>query len=252
MTSGNIENTEQESSSFDYYMLGSGVSGSTGYSPSTIQAEIDAFLKGHKGALTDYENFYIMYLMQEYGAQVTGQDAVLQGKMNSFLTQIQALWNDLYSADSSSMSGASGEALTRDFNNKIGALLNSIKNDTSFFDTPAKQQMQASMESTLESISGIVAGASGSDSSNGLYNLWQEYNSSGGASSTAQGDPSDMSNLMRQLGESNQQFTGESQAVAADTKSDVKLWQTEQDSFNNWGRTLAKCVNYMIQTQRTN
>jgi len=45
---------------------------------------------------------------------------------------------------------------------------------------------------------------------------------------------------MRQLGQLNQEFTGESQSVAAQTKSDMSLWQTEQDTLGNWEKSAIK------------
>ena len=231
-------------------LLGSSLgAGSTSYDPSAVQTEIDKFFAGHKGNLTEYESFFIMYLMQEYGAQVAGNDANLQGHMNKYFTKIQALWNTLYAADNSGASGLTGGPGSASyFDGQVADIEQDLRGDT-FFNTPGREQMQLNMERTLQAIQGVVDGATGS-APNNLYNLWAQYDPSL-SGSTGQGDPANMDNLMRQLGQLNQQFTGESQAVAADTKSDVQMWQTEQDSFNNWAKALNKCIMYMDQQQRT-
>lgn len=233
------------------YSLGA-YGGSESYNPSAVQAELKAFFAGHTGSLTEYENFFVMYLMQEYGTQVAGNDANLQGHMNQYFSQIQSIWNTLYSADSSSESGSNGAALYNSFTAQCQQLWNEVNSDPFFTEAPGRSGMQSAIENTIQSIQNIAAGASAGPGAPGanLYNLWMQYDP-GTGSGTAQGNPGPMSNLMRQLGQLNQQVTGESQGIAADTKADVQLLQTEQDSWNNWGKAINKLVMYMEQQQRT-
>jgi hypothetical protein len=246
MQGGNINGDQQPSGGPEYVV---GVTDpSESYSPSAVQSDIRTFLKEIKnqkdspGVMTDYESFYVMYLMQEYGAQVTGIDAQTQNTMNGYFSKIQNLWNDL----DGSNTGPGGADKTADFNKQLAAIENQLKTDPYFNGpnaSPGAKNMLASIESTLSGISGTVS------SNGGLNALWNNYNS--GTGETGQGQAGPMSDLMRSLGQINQQFTGESQAVAADTKADTQLWQTEQDVFNSWGKALNKCVNYMAQLQRT-
>jgi len=241
MQGSNMNGSQQPSSGPDYVV---GVtSSSETYSPSGVQYEIDEFLRGVAGqqpepggtrpVLSDYQSFYIMYLMQEYGAQVTGVDADTQDTMNGYFTNVQQLWNDLNSSDST----VSSADKTADFYTQLSDIQTALSKDPYFKSSPGAEDMLTSIESTLSGISGTVS------SGGGLEALWAQYNSGSGV--TGQGQAGPMSDLMRSLGQLNQQFTGESQAVAADTKADTQLWQTEQDVFNSWGKALNKCVNYM-------
>lgn len=236
--------TGQGDGSFDYDMVGSNLGGSTSYSPSAVQTMIDTFFGAHKGPLTEYESAYIMYLMQEYGAQVSGLDANMQDEMNKYFSGVQNLWSTL---DDANTTGAPPSGLDVQFENQISALVAELNKDP-FFNSPSRDQMRNSMIGTLNSLETTVNNAE-IGCHDGLYNLWQQYNPS--TSSASQGSPEAMQGLMRQLGEMNQQFTGESQAVAADTKSDVKMWQTEESTMNSWYKALNKCVMYMAQLQRT-
>src|SRR3990167_2382857 len=209
-------------------------SSSDQYSPSTVQEEINQQIQellhtvnidgqDHK-ILSEYALFYIMYLMQGYGSQVVGQDAQLQSHMNKYFSKIQDLWNILNSADTPSASGLSGE--THSFTTKLNHIIHDLQKDKFFTDNPSRSGMEESMIDTLTGMKNLIEHPPNITpgqhvfpggpvyGSNTLYNLWLQYDPSLGAPGTSgQGDTGSMSQLMRQLGEINQQFTGESSAV---------------------------------------
>jgi len=230
-------------------VFGSYSDDNTEYSPSEVQMEIKRAIGHISGPMSEYAEFYIMFLMQEYGAQVTGQDGQVQDKMNTYLTKIQDAWSELYSANGASTTGTNDQA-TQQFYNTLQSIMTQVQGDK-WLNAGSRAQMAHSMESTISSISGIVSGAGS------LSQMWQEYNSGNQYSSgsgtpvNSANNPSAMSSLMRQLGELNQMFTGESQAVGAQTKSDMSQWQTEQDVMNNWAKALNKMALYFAQQQRT-
>ncbi len=80
-----------------------------------------------------------------------------------------------------------------------------------------------------------------------LHDLWVQYNGSTGA----QGDTTVMSQLMRQMGQLNQQFTGASQILSAEVGVSTKTYQSEQSLFNNFLKMLSNLMKVMIQGQKT-
>ena len=251
MTNPSTGPTGQGDGGFDYDMVGSNPAGSTNYSPSDVQSMITSFFDLHSGPLTEYENAFIMFLMQEYGAQVSGQDANMQSEMNKYFSGIQNLWTLLDSANNSSAGTAASAGLDAQFMAQAHKIYEQLNHDP-FFNTPARDQMKVSMQATLANIEATVTSAepSGTPGEYGLYNLWVQYDPSI-AGGTGTGNPAQMNVLSRQLGEANAQFTGESQAVAADTKSDVKLWQTEQSTQNNYYKLISKLTQALASAQRT-
>ena len=81
----------------------------------------------------------------------------------------------------------------------------------------------------------------------GIWKIWQQFDPKGGK----QGDATLMDSLTRQLGQLNQDFTGESSAVGAEIKDRTKNYQGEQDLLNNFLKNINKLQQYLVQLQRT-
>ncbi len=145
----------------------------TNYNPGAVQDMIHQFFATHQGNLTSYQLACVMYMMQEYGAQVTGVQANVQGAMNKYMDQIRNLWSDFYAADNSSCSGTSGQALTSDFLTTIATMTAGINNDA-FFNQAGNSGMKQTLLTTLDGLAGQVNSAQGTDQ-NGLFNIWASF-----------------------------------------------------------------------------
>ncbi len=224
-----------------------GAGGSTDYDPSVIQQQIDLILEEYKNGKPMPESVitYLMYLMQEYGLQVVGQDAKLQSNVNQYMGQIHELYNDLNAANGWSPSSGTPDP-SIDFKNTLDSLLKSLSTD-GFFTTGQGSQMASQIKEALSGLEGFVSGASGG--AGDLENLWARYN--GTATGLTAGDPAAMTSMTSYLGEITQQYTGLSASIKATTTSDSALQSTEQDTMNNWLKKLNSVNLYFLQQQKT-
>lgn len=246
--------TDVDSSSMDdgtsvpYASYMSTNSTNTGYSPSYYQQEIIDFFASLKGPLTEYQTAYVMFLMQEYGGATTMVQANNENEMNKYMDEIQQAWNILYSADNKS---ASGSDLESQFIGQLEAILAQMKQDPFFTNNPQGPSMSASIVSTIKGLEKAVNDCTPPAGMDKLFYLWAQYNPQiTGGPTSAQGQTTIMDGVMRQMGQMNQEFTGASQIVQANTQVCAKTWQTEQDTMNNFLKQLNKLISALTQSQR--
>jgi len=237
----------------DYGATGGG--GSTDYDPGAVAAQLKALVDKYKGkghVMPEGVVTFVMYLMQEYGLQVVGQDANIQTKVNNYFGQIHTLYNDLNAANTWKASDG-GTDPSVDFRNQLNSLLasmgighvNGVTADP-FFTKGAGESMVGQMSAALEGMEGFVNTGDGSGC---LEALWSQYN--GSNPGVCAGDPTGMNSLTSLLGEITQQFTGISKSVQATTQSDSAQQSTEQSTLNNFLKKLNSCILYMLQQQKT-
>ncbi len=235
---------------------------STDYDPGAVQTQLQTIMAGYgpgnpmpEGVVT-----YVMYLMQEYGLQVVGQDANLQSNVNKYMGQIKELYTDLNSANGwTSASGTPDPSI--DFKSTLDSLLHSLSTDT-FFTSGQGNEMVSQITAALTGMEKWVTpgttpisgeGTIGVSGQGGLEALWQEYNGTPGTASVTgtPGNPADMSSMNSYLGQITQQYTGLSASIKATTTSDSSTQSTEQDTMNNWLKKLNSTNLYFLQQQKT-
>lgn len=209
------------------------------YDPDAVQKLILEFLAAHptKG-MTEFQTQYVMWLMQEYGNQQIGAGAQTQTAMNKYFEGVQNLWDIVNRAEVNAppKSGEKPENYKQEFDDQIHTLLDELKADPYMKANPG---MQNQIGQNLASMQALVDKAD-PDNTKGVDNLvfmWEKYNGTAG-STTKQGDPTNMDSLMRQLGQSNQQFTGVSQSIGTELQSYTKNQQSEMDALNNFLKML--------------
>lgn len=211
-----------------------------------MQNQIDSILQNYgpgkpmpEGVIT-----LIMYLMQEYGVQVTGLDAGLQSKVNQFFDKVHDLYAQLDAANGQPTAANESQA-TSAFLTDIANLSSALTSD-GFFTSGAGSGMVQGIESALDTLKTLAS------KPGGLEALWQEYNgASSGAPSSQVGNPTDMNTMTMTLGQLTQQYTGLSKSVQAQTQSDASQLQTEQDTLNSFLKKLNSTILYMLQQQKT-
>lgn len=218
------------------------------YDPNAVQQMILTFIAEHKKGMTEFQTEYLMWLMQEYGNQKIGLGAQTQTRMNGYFADIQGIWDTVNAAEA----GKGGENYTQEFDTKVQNLINKIKADPYF---KAHSDM---LNQVVDNLENLQKGVDTKDPRNtkGVDNLvwmWQVYN---GKAETPQNDKVNvdpdataMGNLMRGLGETNQQFTGVSQSVGVGLQSETKNQQSEMDALNNFLKMLQSLVKGFVRGQ---
>ena len=226
-----------------------GGGGSTDYDPGAVQYQIDQIIEEYKGAghvMPEGVVTFVMYLMQEYGLQVVGQDANIQTQVNQFFGQIHDLYNDLNNANGwSASSGGADPSI--DFKNQLESLMSALTSD-GFFTSGAGSSMVGQISGALSTLEGFVSAGNGAG---GLEAIWAEYNNTTNTPGVSTGNPVNMNTITSTLGEVTQQYTGISKSVQAQTQSDSSQQSTEQDTMNNWLKKLNSTLLYMLQQQKT-
>lgn len=240
--------------------------GSTSYNPTAVQAMIKALLGGPQipgeplsvGAMT-----YLMYLMQQFGLQVVGLDANIQGQMNQFFNYIQDMNAQIHEANGSTSSENSLTSPTCAFKNDMNQLLDALTDPNNpnyqFFNGGAGSQLKSQIEAALNSVNNIQIETSSftgtfSSDPNALEDMWKMYNGSAptpGSTAAPTNDPAPMNTLMSQTGNLTQLYTGLSKAVQATTQSDASMQQTELGTLNNFLKKMNSWISMMIQQQKT-
>ncbi len=245
-------------------MVGTG-SDTTPWDPSAIQDMINTELEQVKVMLANKEDpsfalYYVMFLMQQYGVQKVGQQADMQNHMNKYFSDIQDAWNMLHSANAGATDG--DDTVTKAFLADIRSIITRLTNDPFFNSSPERQQMAAEIKGNANSIISLVTGLpselpvpGGVQHIDQLWWLWQAYQGNSNPAWFTSGDHLKgvalMDQLNRSMGQLDQQFTGESQAVGAITQAEAKTQQAEQDQMNNFAKALSKLQAYINQQLKT-
>jgi len=221
--------------------------GANNYDPYAVLEQIRTFFANLKPGdrLSEYATFYIMYLMSQYGNQVVGVDANMQGGMNSYFNEVQDLWNQL----NSSQNAGNDPTTYNQFETDLANIRNQVLNDP-FFKDPSRQGGANSILSTLDAIQNGINAAIATDPSvaNPLNYIWQQYNTSSKVLGT---NPQPMNTLTQQLGQLNQLISGQSQTLQALTQNDVQMNQTENQTMNNYLKAIIQLVRYLTEAERT-
>lgn len=235
---------------------GTSTTDSGGWNPSGVQDMIDYQIQQAVLMLQNHQDpsfvmNYIFFLMQEYGMQVMGQQSDAQSTMNGYFSGIQAAWNAVHQAHT-----GDNTANTTAFTAALYNMEQQALSDPFFKENADNESMLVEITGNLQSLVNLVADPPptvngqtipGSDA---LYKIWVQDDPSI-AGLTGQGNTSTMDQLNQSMAQVNQQFTGESQAVGAITQNDAKNQQAEQDSFNNFQKSLSKIMSYFNQNQQT-
>lgn len=229
---------------FDYGATDSAdTGGSTDYDPAAVQSMITALLLKVKESgkpMTEGEMTYVMYLMQEYGLQVVGQDSNIQSQLNVYFGKVHELYTDLNNAN-----GWDGKGVdpTTAFASCLSYLLSSLSSDPFFSAADGGgHAMAAQMSAALEGMTCYT-------SANGLENLWTQYN--GSTTPVCVGNPTAMNTLTSSLGETTQQYTGISKSQQAVTQTDSALQTTQMNTMSNYVKKNNSCILYIAGQSKT-
>lgn len=234
--------------------------------------QIKALLATKKGNVdVTFKLQFAMYLMQQFGGERVGLQSEAQNKMDKVNQIVSNMWTYLYAAKTqdgtewsehkvannpenfyydTTDSGSNHCVNTAKFMNSLLDLENVAQNPEYIPDP----NMSADLLAQLKGMANVVFN---DDADCGLGWLWKQYgtqitpiNPTGGGN-TAPGDPTDMDVIMRGMGQLNQTFAGQSSAIAAVTKVQTKLYQTETNNYNAYMKAMMRWENMAIQAQKT-
>jgi hypothetical protein len=225
--------------------IGGTPGGQYGYNPGFVQGMIDRLIASCGPHMSEFQVENLMYLMQEYGNQDIGVDAENQTSMNKYFGDVQNLWSILYSANTAQDPGVPANSPTSQFLDQLNNMAEDLDKDPFFKNNPT---MLAELTGALQSIGSLVNNTSGGANTDQLWDMWQEYNGGGpNGSPTTSGATDAMDNMMRELGQVNQDVTGVSQSIGTQFQSDTNNQQSESGALNNYLQMLYKMTGVFIQ-----